>query len=79
MGIVLENETDNDSSVLLVSPELNRIVDRGQTQMSRARRRHTCIVKIVNNLVALLAFSREILSSLFCQLTYLTSSFRIYI
>ena len=48
MGIVLENETDNDSSVLRVSPELNRIVDRGQTQMSRARTRHTCIAKIAN-------------------------------
>ena len=78
-GKVLQNKTNNDSSVLLVSPELNRIVDRGQTQMSRARRRHTCIVKIANNIVALLAFSREILSSLFRQLTYLTGSFRIYI
>ena len=47
-GIVLENETNNDSSVLLVSPELNRRVDRGQTQLSRARKRHTCIVKIAN-------------------------------
>ena len=47
-GKVLQNKTNNDSSVLLVSPELNRIVDRGQTQMSRARTRHTCIVKIAN-------------------------------
>ena len=47
-GIERQNERDNDRSVLLVSPGLNRIVDRGQTQLSRARKRHTCIVKIAN-------------------------------
>ena len=47
-GIEIQNERDNDRSVLLVSPGLNRIVDRGQTQLSRARKRHTCIVKIAN-------------------------------
>ena len=43
-----QNERDNDRSVLLVSPGLNRIEDQGQTQLSRARKRHTCIVKIAN-------------------------------
>ena len=47
-GIETQNERDNDRSVLLVSPGLNRRVDRGQTQLSRARKRHTCIVKIAN-------------------------------
>ena len=73
-GIERQNERDNDRSVLLVSPGLNRIVDRGQTQLSRARKRHTCIVKIANIIETLLALSREILSSLFRQLTYLTGS-----
>ena len=60
-GIVLENETNNDSSVLLVSPELNRIVDPGQTRMSRARKRHTCILKIANLALGIIGvFKRNI-------------------
>ena len=62
-GIVLENETNNDSSILLVSPGLNRRVDRGQTQLSRARKRHTCIVKIANLHIDIIgAFKRNIVA-----------------
>ena len=75
--LVLENETNNDSRVLLVSPESNRIVDPGQTRMSRARKRHTCIPKIANLHSGIIGvFKRNIV--VFVS-SYLTGSFRIYI